>query len=187
MINPGLRICLVCHGNIARSQILHHYLAEHAHRAALAVDLFSCGTATRDTYPEADRLLADVQKELRRRGLNGLVKRNVLDGVALQYLAGADIVLVADRNRRREVISRLGDRAQSTKVCLFYEFIGEGRKDFVDTYDADRGAQDPQRFARCFDELERIARLTVAQLQKREPTINSSGASTRRPVPEAMP
>jgi hypothetical protein len=53
-----------------------------------------------------------------------------------------------------------------TLVMLFYEFIGEGQSDFTDTYDASKGAQDPERFSRCFDELERIARVTIEQIQK---------------------
>jgi hypothetical protein len=48
---------------------------------------------------------------------------------------------------------------------LFYEYIGEGARDFTDTYDAKKGAQDPVRFARCFDELERIARAVVEKVQ----------------------
>lgn len=160
------QLSTVCHGNIARSQVLHHYLVDHARRVGLAVDVFSCGTASVDTYPNADRLLAEVQSELDRRGLNATVVRCVLDDEDSQRrLVASDWILVADAVRRRDIIDRLGDRIQSGKVVLFYEFIGEGVKDFVDTYDAVKGAQDPERFARCFDELERIARLAVERLR----------------------
>lgn len=159
-----MKICAICHGNIARSQILHHYLRDFADKASLSIDLFSCGTAPLDAYPDADHLLADVQRELSSRGLEGVVQRNVLNDEARQHLVAADLILVADAQRRQEVLARLGDQIQPQKVMLFYEFIGEGQNDFVDTYDADRGAQDPERFANCFNELERIAKRAVEQI-----------------------
>lgn len=161
-----MKVSIVCHGNIARSQILHHYLAEYVDRASLNTDLFSCGTAPIDAYPEFDLLLADVEKELRRRGLKGQVKRNILDEETLQHLVDSDLILVADAARKREILSQLGGQARAERIMLFYEFIGEGRNDFVDTYDADKGAQDPVRFASCFNELERIARLVVEQIKR---------------------
>ena len=161
-----MKISVICHGNIARSQILHHYLDDYAAKASLSIDLFSCGTAPLEAYPDSDDLLADVQSELKRRGLNASVKRNVLDEEAQQHLVDSDVVLVADVNRKQEVLSLLAGKIQAQRVMLFYEFIEEGPKDFVDTYDADRGAQDPARFARCFDELERIAKLTVERIQR---------------------
>ncbi len=160
-----MKVSIVCHGNVARSQVLHHYLAEYANRVSLRIDLFSCGTAPIDAYPDIERLLADVERELRRRGVNGPVKRNILDKAALQRLVESDLVLVADTERMTEVESRLADQALTGKIMLFYEFIGEGQNDFVDTYDASKGTQDPQRFARCFDELERIAKLTIEQIR----------------------
>lgn len=161
-----MRVSVVCHGNVARSQVLHHYLAEYADRNALDLDLFSCGTAPIDFYPEVARMLAEVQHELLRRGLNRTVKRNLLDDEALRYLEGSDWILVADQARRQEILSLLSDQTTSSKVMLFYEFIGEGPNDFVDTYDARTGAQDPGRFIRCFDELERIAKLAIQQMQR---------------------
>lgn len=165
--HESMKVSVVCHGNVARSQVLHHYLAEYANRASLDIDLFSCGTAPIDHYPNVDRLLTDVESELRRRGLNGIVKRNILDNAALQYLLESDLILVADSERMAEVESWLGDQAVMGKVMLFYEFIGEGQKNFVDTYDASKGVQDPERFSRCFDELERIAKLTIEQINSR--------------------
>ncbi|MCF7688535.1 MAG: hypothetical protein K9M98_02060 [Cephaloticoccus sp.] len=160
-----MKLSFVCHGNIARSQILHSYVAHHAAKASLELDLFSCGTAAREFYPEADRLLSDVESELHQRGLQVSLKRAVMDEPALQHLLRSDFILVADEKRRQEVLVRLGASAQTQRVNLFYQFIGEGRKDFVDTYDADEGAQDQERFARCFDELERIAILTVEKIR----------------------
>lgn len=159
-----MKFSLVCHGNIARSQILNHYLAEHALRASLKIELFSCGTAPREAYPEAERLLIEVRNELKRRGLKTHVERTTLDDEAKHHLANSDLILAADENRRRELITRLGDLIAPEKVMLFYEYMGEGSHDFVDTYDAQKGAQDPVRFAKCFDELERIARRIVERI-----------------------
>ena len=161
-----MKISIVCHGNIARSQVLHHYLAEYVGRNSLNIELFSCGTAPIDAYPDVDFLLDEVRNELRRRGLNGPLKRDILDEEALQHLTDSDLILVADMDRRQEILSRLGDRAKSKKVMLFYEFIGEGQIDFTDTYDTNKRAQDPERFSRCFDELERIARVTIEKIQR---------------------
>ena len=161
-----MKICVICHGNVARSQILHHYLDDYADKASLSIDLFSCGTAPLDAYPDIDRMLAEVQIELKRRGLKGSVRRNILDKEARQHLVDSDLVLVADSERKQEVISRLGDEIQVQKVKLFYDFIGEGQNDFVDTYDSDKGTQDPERFSNCFNELERIAKLAVQQIQR---------------------
>jgi protein-tyrosine-phosphatase len=161
-----MRISIVCHGNIARSQVLHHYLAEYAKRAGLSLDLFSCGTAPADAYPNAPALLAEVERGLRARGLETRVQRQVLDAAALQRLRDSDLILAADKARRDEILHRLEARAGAAQVMLFYEFIGEGYRDFVDTYDPERGSQDPVRFARCFDELKRIARLAITQLRE---------------------
>jgi protein-tyrosine-phosphatase len=161
-----MKIGVVCHGNVARSQVLHLYLCELADRASVPLDLFSCGTAPLDAFPGIDRMLADVQSELRRRGLERRVVRNVFDDEARQHLLSSDLVLVADRERRQELIVLLDGRLPAEKVQLFYEFIGEGPKDFVDTYDAEKGAQDPKRFANCFDELERIAGQAIEKIRR---------------------
>lgn len=63
-------------------------------------------------------------------------------------------------------LGRVGDQVAPAKIRLFYDYIGEGSNDFVDTYDAKMGAQDPGRFATCFDELERIARLSIEHIQR---------------------
>ena len=78
----SVKVCIICHGNIARSQVLHHYLAEYAGRSALKIDLFSCGTAPIDAYPDADRLLDEVQNELRKKQTKLLKKlRNYRRGI----------------------------------------------------------------------------------------------------------
>jgi protein-tyrosine-phosphatase len=70
-----MKISVVCHGNIAGSQILHHYLVEYAKRASFPLAVFSCGTAPREAYPDADKLLAEVRTELERRGIASHVEQ----------------------------------------------------------------------------------------------------------------
>ena len=167
MDSQGMKISVICHGNIARSQILHHYLERYAQDAGTDVDVFSCGTASAETYPNAQQLLLEVQNMLRLRGLDVVARRNVLNNEALSRLSESDLVLVADEERRREVLSRMEEFSREThtgKVYLFYEYIGEGSKNFTDTYDPSLGAQDPARFNRCFDELERIARSVIHRI-----------------------
>lgn len=161
-----MKVSIICHGNIARSQILHQYLAEYAGKDSFDIDLFSCGTAPIDAYAEVESLLSDVQNELTKRGLKGIVKRDILDEKAEQHLADSYFILVADNDRKQEVLSRLGDKIKEEKIMLFYEFIGEGKNDFIDTYDANIGAQDPERFSRCFDELERVAGLVFERIKR---------------------
>lgn len=160
-----MKIVLACHGNIARSQILHHYLVQYAAEAGLALEVFSCGTAPKEAYPHAAVLLAQVQRELDRRRVNGHVLRHPLDQAALNQLEEADHVLAADRAVQADILRALEPAMGHEKVCLFYEFIGEGGKDFTDTYDPETSAQNPTRFSACFDELARIAGRIVERLQ----------------------
>jgi len=161
-----MKISVVCHGNIARSQVLHHYITKYALEAGLAVEVFSCGTASWDAYPNAEALLAEVQRELEKRGVMGAVVRNVLDDSARGELENSDTVLAADQGIKDEVLKALQREQDRKKVSLFYEYIGEGTIDFVDTYDSKANEQDPARFARCFDELERIAEKVVRAVKE---------------------
>ena len=156
-----MKITLVCHGNIARSQVLHHYIAKCASEDGISLDVFSCGVAPWKAYPNAEGLLEEVRRELQRRGVEGRVARNVLDAAAVAELATSDVILAADRAVRDEVLKVLTREEDRERVSLFYEYIGEGTVDFVDTYDRDANAQDPARFGGCFDELERIAKKVV--------------------------
>ncbi len=162
--HAALRIGVVCHENIARSQILHHYIEHYARARGLQLDVFSCGTGPEQTYIDVPARLSEVQDHLSARGLDVRVERTWWSDAASGRLQECDVILVAEEARRRDVLERLEGTVDPQAVMLFYEFIGEGPKDFVDTYDPDRGAQDPERFGRCFDELERIARLVVAHL-----------------------
>ena len=153
---------MVCHGNIARSQVLHHYLQRSLIQLGVEADLFSCGTVPADAYTHADELLRDVQAQLDRRGLKAIVERTPWSAEAAEVVRRSDIVLAADEARRQDVLSRTG--IDPTRVFLFYEYIGEGSRDFVDTFDHGKGRQDPDRYAGCFDELERIAQRAASRI-----------------------
>lgn len=157
-------LSIVCHGNIARSQVLHHCLDKAVKEKGLRVAVYSCGTTSEDSYSGVEGLLADVQQELHSRGFDGQVKRDWWTKHSEKRLLESDIVLAADKDRRHDILMRLAGRIDPGRVHLFYEFIGEGERDFVDTYDQTRGAQDPDRFLSCFDELERIAGKITSRL-----------------------
>ena len=161
-----MKFSLVCHGNIARSQVLHHYLNKYALAAGLELEVFSCGTAPEEAYPNAAELLEQVQNELQKRGIEGKVQRTVLDAVARAELKSSDIILVADKTIKEDVEKIIGEYLEPQKIVLFYEYIGAGKKDFVDTYDAETKAQDVARFAHCFAALECIAEQVVQTIKK---------------------
>ena len=158
-----LRLSLVCHGNIGRSQILHHYLRKALSERGIPVELFSCGTAPQEAYPNDRPLLAEVQKELNRRAVPAVVERTVWGPQAEKIIGTSDVVLVADEARRLEVLQRTD--ISPSNVYLFYEFIGEEKKDFVDTFDPEKGRQDGERFMKCFDELQRIAERAAERIR----------------------
>jgi len=158
-----MRISMVCHGNIARSQVLQRFLDQSLRQRGVPAELYSCGTAPREAYPDEDALLADVQRELSSRGLCATVERTCWSKEAAKTIEQSDIILVADEDRRRDILTRTG--VNPAKVHLFYGFIGEGAKDFVDTYDSAKGRQDPDRYRACFDELKRIADLAADRIE----------------------
>jgi len=151
------KIAIVCHGNIARSQILHHYVNQCAREANIELDVFSCGTAPAEAYSNVDALIGEVRAELARRGVAGAVVRDLMCEATRAKLEQADVVIAADVDRHRDVCEFLRLPSDTQKVQLFYEFAGEGARDFVDTFDPALGRQDEARFAACFDELQRLA------------------------------
>lgn len=158
-----LCVGIVCHGNIARSQVFHRYLEHLARAQGLDVAFFSCGTAPREAYPHEALLLHQVEEALLARGMADKIERTPWSDAAAAKLRQADVILVADRERRAELLDRLGAELRD-RIYLFYEFIGEGNKDYVDTYDAAKGAQDPARFDRLFTEMERMAQQALPRL-----------------------
>lgn len=158
-----MRVFVVCHGNIGRSQVLSIYLRNRLSELAVQATVCSCGIAPEDAYPDEARLLAEVQQELSRRGIREAVSRTSWSQTAADAIAACDLVLAADRSVKRAIIDRT--TICPSKVFLFYEYVGEGDKDCADTYDPEKGKQDEQRFLAIFDELERIANMTAQSIQ----------------------
>ena len=165
-----VKIAVICHGNIARSQILKTYLTSLLQKSGLAdVSVLSAGTAPSDAYPHAARLLQEVETNLTNRGFPAHLRRTVWSKAVEDDVATSDLILVADEDRKNEVRERMQCRVKDAgrigdagRVFTFYEYIGEGSKSFSDTYDPETNRQDPDRFSSAFDELYRIA-VAVAQ------------------------
>ena len=83
-------------------------------------------------------------------------------------------------------------------IALFYEFAGEGGKDFADTYAFDRKCQDETRYNACFHELERMSiqaidsvdqqLLLIEEAEKNETKCETQGIliGHRTPVERAL-
>ena len=159
------KISVICHGNIARSQILAANLREYLDRiGGQSIRVFSAGTASLESYPDTSELLAQVEAGLKSHGLDVHLQRTPWSLSVENEVQDSDLVLAADSQRKREVLSRLKNRIDAGKVFTFYEFAGEGEKSFIDTYDHKRGAQDPERFREAFKELKRLACLICQKL-----------------------
>jgi protein-tyrosine-phosphatase len=158
---------VVCYANILRSQVLAAYLRVYAARFDCqyrVIDAGVCSVPSRD-IPRPDVELERVEGRLRRRGLAvRLVQSTWSDDVAYQ-LSDCVLILAADGQVRRALASRLP--SPQPALYGFYEFIGEGDRDYQDTYDYERQLQRPLDFERSFDELKRIARAATPVLAER--------------------
>ena len=160
------QIGVVCYGNIARSQVLGIYLKKFLNEEGIRnVRVYSVGTAPYEAYPNTPELIKEVKEKLKERGVFVKPKRNCWSDAAEMELKKSDVILAADKERKNDVISRLRGFPQDF-VYTFYEFISEGDKSFEDTYDYKKNAQNPVKFGKLFDELERIARKIVNKLKK---------------------
>lgn len=167
---PIKQIGLVCYGNIARSQVLGIYLKEHLKEGGLNIRVYSVGTAPYEKYPNTPELLKEVEEKLKERKIYVKPKRNCWGKSAETKLKKSGIILAADKERKKEVISRLKKFSEDS-VYTFYEFINEGDKGFEDTYDYKKNRQNPVKFERLFDELERIAIKIVDRLKNNSLTM----------------
>ena len=70
--------------------------------------------------------------------------------------------MTIEDDRKKDILERVGNKIP---IYKFYEFVGEKDKDFEDTYDYEKRCQDPVRFEKCFDELERIARKSLNKIK----------------------
>ena len=152
-----LSVVVICHGNICRSQVLSQYLQHESQVPGCLLGVSSAGVAAWEAYPDTEQLLAEVEAELARRGIHCRLQRSAWSPEVEERVAAADWVLAADLSVRQVVAERMMDRLDTSKLRTYYGFIGEGERSFEDTYDHDRGRQDPVRFGAAFDELSRIA------------------------------
>ena len=166
----GASIGVVCHGNIARSQVFAHFLDAGARASLLPLDVFSCGTAAEQEYPNSPALVAETERRLALVTPPGVtppqLTRDYWSPAVEARLRSSTLIVTADASLQVVLRDRLGSAAPEVK--LFYELCQEGAVDFVDTYDAATGGQDPDRYNSCFAELERMAGKAVGLLLKRE-------------------
>jgi protein-tyrosine-phosphatase len=148
---------LVCYGNILRSQVLEQYLIHHAVQRQIELKTFSAGIAGKEEFPDEDCLYEEISFELEKRGIPHLLHRNPWDSKVEEHISSSDLVICADKHVKETVLFRMNNRINSNKVKTFYEAVFEGEKEFEDTYDYENKRQDPVRFKKAFDELERIA------------------------------
>ncbi|MEZ4754921.1 MAG: hypothetical protein R3A13_11560 [Bdellovibrionota bacterium] len=161
-----MKISVVCHENIARSQVLGHYLEHFLKENKLdsIITVFSCGTTLKpNQYGNENERLKQVAERLKELGLDVQINRNCWNDETAKELKTSDLILAADSERRSDIVTRLGSEVEN-KTFLFYEFIEEGSKDFTDTYDSAKGAQDPERFDKSFAELKRIAEVLIEKI-----------------------
>ncbi len=160
-----VKIVILCHGNIMRSQVLGLYLRHHASRMEEDIEIFSAGVADWDAYSKTEILLDEVYRELKSREIDIKPERNVWSREVEEKINNADVVLAADISVKQDVISKMRNADGIVKIHTFYGFILEGNKDFEDTYDHIHKQQDPIRFKKAFSELDRIARKVIKRLE----------------------
>lgn len=148
---------IICYGNILRSQVLEHFLRHYANLGNIDISIFSAGVASSDEFPDKEKLYDEISKELDKRNISYSLNRNPWDSHVEKKVEDADIVICADANVKSTVLQRMNNRTDNNKITTFYEIISEGDVDFEDTYDYENNRQDPVRFAKAFDELDRVA------------------------------
>lgn len=164
----GAAIEVVCHGNIARSQVFAHCLDSHARACRIPLAISSCGVADEAEYPHWPELLAETERRLAAATPPGVsppqINRDWWGPPVIARLLESTLILAADASIRSELVAKLGPEAPP--VLLFYEFSGGGCRDFIDTFDRTTGAQDPERYNNCFATLESMAAQAIADLEE---------------------
>lgn len=161
------RVGVVCYGNIARSQVLSVYVEKFLKESRKkGAEIYSAGTALREAFPNEKILIKEVEEKLANREIKTKIKRNPWTKKVQNKLQTADLILVADSKIKKDLQAKLNGFNPKYGLHTFYGFIGEGEKDYEDTYDFKKKKQDPEKFGRLFDELERIAKVMVDKLQK---------------------
>ncbi len=150
------KIAAICHGNILRSQVLDLFLKYQSQRSSLDLDVYSAGIAPEEFYPHTKQLLAEIECELKRRGVFLSPERKIWNLETERKVLESNVIIAADEETRKTVLELLKNK-EHPPVYTFYGFIGEGEKDFKDTYDRSTRRQDPVLFKNAFDELWRIS------------------------------
>jgi protein-tyrosine-phosphatase len=157
---------VVCHANILRSQVLAVYLRAYSRRYGCeyrVLDAGVCRRASREiSRPDVE--LARVEERLRQRGLRVRLVQSTWNDEVCHELSSCALILAADDHVKKALNCRLP--VPRPAVYGFYELIGEGDRDYRDTYDYERRAQRPNDFERSFDELQRIARVAAPVLAR---------------------
>ncbi len=165
--SSGAAIEVVCHGNIARSQVFAHCLDAHARACRIPLAVSSCGVAEEAAYPHWPGLVAETEHRLAAVTPPGVpppkIERDWWSPSVAARLLQSTLILAADASIRSELGTKLGPAAPP--VLLFYEVSGGGTRDFVDTFDSTTGAQDPERYNNCFATLESMAAQVIADLE----------------------
>ena len=149
------RWSIVCYGNILRSQVLEQYLRAYCENGLV---FFSAGISGKDEFSDKEALFSEIRQEMAKRNVTCNLERNFWSDEIAEKIISSDLVLCAGSGIKEEVLKRTGPELKPSKVFTFYGFIGEGEQDFEDTYDYEKGRQDPVRFRKAFDELDRIAK-----------------------------
>ena len=174
--SSGAAIEVVCHGNIARSQVFAHCLDSHARASRIPLAIGSCGVADEAEYRHWPELVAETERRLAAATPPGVsapqIKRDWWGPPVVARLLESTIILAADASIRSELVAKLGPAAPP--VLLFYEFSGGGSRDFIDTFDRTTGAQDPERYNNCFAMLENMAAQVIADLEEHLETQEAS-------------
>lgn len=153
-----MRIVLVCLGNICRSPTAEAALREALAEAGLAdrVEVDSAGTGDWHLGKPPDRRMAAAAETA------GLLLDGYARRLAAEDLAGADLILVMDRQNLRDVRALAPDDATRERVRLFREF--EDGADHDEVPDPYYGGADG--FARVVDIARAAARGVVRHLRE---------------------
>ena len=103
-----MQVYVVCHGNIARSQVMSVYLRKHLAEMKGKATILSCGIASKDAYPNESQLVAEVEHKLKQRGIHDTLTRTCWSKVTADAILDCDLVLAADSSIKRAIIERTG-------------------------------------------------------------------------------
>ena len=105
--SSGASVAVVCHGNIARSQVFAHFIDARAKACQLPLSVSSCGVADEDAYTGWRELVDETQRRLSAATPPGLpppqLTRNYWTEAVASQLMGATLIVAADAGIQTEV------------------------------------------------------------------------------------